>query len=45
MIIRIMAYVSVGILALSWVISMTMDFVKNIYEKQENSSAAMEEAN
>ncbi|MHA1156042.1 MAG: hypothetical protein ACTSQK_08030 [Candidatus Heimdallarchaeota archaeon] len=45
MIIEILAYISVGILTLGWVISMTMDFFKKIYEKQENSSAAMEDAN
>ncbi len=45
MIIDIMAYVSVGILIFSWVISMTMDFFKKFYEKQENTSEAMEEAN
>ncbi len=44
MIIEILAYISVGMLTLSWVISMTMGFIKKIYQKQENSSVAMEEA-
>lgn len=43
MINEILAYLSVGILILAWVITMTTDFIKKLYEKQEDSSATTED--
>lgn len=43
MIIEIMAYVSVGMLTFSWVISMVMDFLKKRFETHEDSSAVLED--